>query len=98
MCVFIRLCFHSDLKEVRIGVVKDFTVMLNVTNKAEDSAYYSQITLKHPADLDYIGPIQVPLKKLVLRKIRRQVVSTRHGTGCFKKSPRVTRICFEPSP
>ena len=51
--------FHSDLKEVRIGVVKDFTVMLNVTNKAEDSAYYSQIILKHPADLDYIGPIQV---------------------------------------
>ncbi|XP_078376335.1 integrin alpha-8-like isoform X2 [Oculina patagonica] len=48
----------GDLKEVRIGVVKDFTVMLNVTNKVEDSAYYSRITLKHPADLDYIGPIQ----------------------------------------
>ncbi|KAJ7389998.1 integrin [Desmophyllum pertusum] len=48
----------GDLQEVRIGVVRDFTVNLKVTNKAEDSAYYSQITLKHPADLDYIGPIQ----------------------------------------
>lgn len=53
--------FHSDLKlkEVRIGVIRDFTVMLTVTNKVEDSAYYSTITLKLPADLDYIGPTQV---------------------------------------
>lgn len=49
---------------MRIGVVKDFTVMLTVTNKAEDSSYYSQISLKHPADLDYIGPIQVKSKAL----------------------------------
>lgn len=47
----------GNLKELRIGVVQDFTVMLTVTNKAEDSAYYSLISLKHPADLDYIGPI-----------------------------------------
>ena len=60
----ILVCFHSDLDEVRIGVVKDFTVMLDVTNKVEDSAYYSQIMLKHPADLDYIGPVEVYNKTL----------------------------------
>lgn len=46
------------LKEVRIGVIRYFTVMLTVTNKVEDSAYYSTITMKLPADLDYIGPTQ----------------------------------------
>ncbi|XP_022797417.1 integrin alpha-9-like isoform X2 [Stylophora pistillata] len=47
-----------DLKEVRIGVVREFTVMLTVTNKVDDSAYYSTITMTLPADLDYIGPTQ----------------------------------------
>ena len=57
---FFKIFFcHSNLQELRIGVVQDFTLMLTVANKAEDSAYYSQISVKHPADLDYIGPIQV---------------------------------------
>jgi len=57
--IFFNIFCHSNLQELGIGVVQDFTLMLTVTNKAEDSAYYSQISLKHPADLDYIGPIQV---------------------------------------
>ena len=57
--IFLNIFCHSNLQELRIGVVQDFTLMLTVANKAEDSAYYSQISLKHPADLDYIGPIQV---------------------------------------
>lgn len=57
--IFLNIFCHSKLQELRVGVVQDFTLMLTVTNKAEDSAYYSQISLKHPADLDYIGPIQV---------------------------------------
>ena len=60
--VSVYFFFYCNLKELRIGVVQDFTVMLTVANKAEDSAYYSQISLKVPADLDYIGPIQVKLK------------------------------------
>ena len=42
-----------------IGPVKEFTVQLEVSNKAEDSAYYSKVLLKYPADLDYVGPDQV---------------------------------------
>ena len=51
--------FYSNMKELRIGVVKDFTVQLKVENKAEDSAYTSKIKLRHPDNLDYIGPDQV---------------------------------------
>jgi len=57
------LCFFSsestNLKELTIGVVKDFTVQMTVTNKAEDYAYTSVIKLKHPESLNFIGPDQV---------------------------------------
>lgn len=47
------------LEELRIGVVKDFTVKMTVSNKAEDYAYTSKILLKHPENLNFIGPDQV---------------------------------------
>ena len=49
----------TNLEELRIGVVKDFTVEMTVSNQAEDYAYTSVIKLKHPQSLNYIGPDQV---------------------------------------
>ena len=49
----------TNLKELRIGVVKDFTVEMTVSNLAEDYAYTSVILLKHPESLNFIGPDQV---------------------------------------
>lgn len=56
--MFILICFfYSDLKfkEVWIGVIRDFIVMLIVMNKVEDFVYYFIIILKFFVDLDYIG-------------------------------------------
>ena len=49
----------TNLEKLRIGVVKDFTVEMTVSNRAEDYAYTSVIELKHPESLNYIGPDQV---------------------------------------
>ena len=49
----------TNLEKLRIGVVKDFTVGMTVSNQAEDYAYTSVIELKHPESLNYIGPDQV---------------------------------------
>ena len=51
--------FRSETTNLRIGVVKDFTVEMTVSNQAEDYAYTSVIELKHPESLNYIGPDQV---------------------------------------
>ena len=50
-------CRH--VKELRIGVVKNFTVQVIVENKAEDSAYATKFILKYPDKLDYVGSYQV---------------------------------------
>ena len=55
-CCFIS-CRH--VKELRIGVVKNFTVQVIVENKAEDSAYATKFILKYPDKLDYVGSYQV---------------------------------------
>ena len=49
----------TNLEKLRIGVVKDFTVEMTVSNQVEDYAYTSVIELKHPESLNYIGPDQV---------------------------------------
>lgn len=46
------------VKELRIGVVKNFTVQVVVENKAEDSAYATKFILKYPDKLDYVGSYQ----------------------------------------
>ncbi|KAM7448506.1 integrin [Porites harrisoni] len=48
----------TNLEKLRIGVVKDFTVEMTVSNQAEDYAYTSVIELKHPDSLNFIGPDQ----------------------------------------
>ena len=47
------------MKELRIGVVKNFTVQVIVENKAEDSAYATKFILKYPDKLDHVGSYQV---------------------------------------
>ncbi|CAH3015809.1 unnamed protein product [Porites evermanni] len=46
------------VKELRIGVVKNFTLQIIVENKAEDSAYATKLILKYPDKLDYVGSEQ----------------------------------------
>ncbi|XP_073237367.1 integrin alpha-V-like [Porites lutea] len=48
----------ANLEKLRIGVVRDFTVEMTVSNEAEDYAYTAVIKLKHPESLNYIGPDQ----------------------------------------
>ena len=40
-------------RNLRIGLVKDLILDLTVSNKANDYAYYSKISLKYPRSLSY---------------------------------------------
>ena len=40
-------------RNMRIGLVKDLILQLTVSNKANDYAYYSKISVKYPRSLGY---------------------------------------------
>ncbi|XP_032239764.2 integrin alpha-9 isoform X2 [Nematostella vectensis] len=51
-----QLSIPQNYKEIRIGTIKEVTLMVDIKNKATDAAYLAQAVITYPSNLDYIGP------------------------------------------